>query len=160
MVAGLVLTGCASASKTYPSLAIRDAERFSGSFGVASAPEPLRPAPLSSDTAQRLLQIKAAARASHKEFQAATAGTRRAVAAGAGSAVTTDRWANATVALSNLDSLRSLTSAGLSDLDLLFVDTTLAFEQREEVAAVRDEVTALVLQQDNTLAELRARFSQ
>lgn len=160
MASGLVLTGCASASKTYPSLAIRDAERASGSFEFASVPEPLKPAPLSDETARRLLQIKAAAQASHKEFQAAAAGTRRAVVSGAGSAVATDRWANATVALSNLDSLRSLTSAGLSDLDLLFVDTTLAFEQRDEVGAVRDEVTALVLQQDKTLAELRARFAQ
>ena len=43
----------------------------------------------------------------------------------------------------------------LGDLDLMYVDTTLAFEAREEVAAARDRATAMLREEDAILARLR-----
>ncbi|MXO89738.1 hypothetical protein [Pontixanthobacter aquaemixtae] len=152
-----ILAGCASSGKTYPSLAIRDAERVSGFF---EAPEPLEPAPLRAEIAGQLDQIRAESANSHRAFMAAAPRARRTVASGVGAAVTSDSWAAAQVAMADLDSLRSVTAVALGDLDLLYVDATLAFEQRQAVAAARDEVIGYVREEDRVLAELRGNFGR
>ena len=43
----------------------------------------------------------------------------------------------------------------LADFDLLFADTTLAFEQREDVGKARNEAEARLREEDVILAELR-----
>ena len=151
------LTGCASSGKTYPSLAIRDAERVSGTF---AAPDPIEPAPLRAEIAGQLGQIRATALDSHRTFMAATPRARRSVASGANAPITSNAWAAAQVAMADLDSLRSVTAVALADLDLLFVDATLAFEQRQAVTAARDEVIGYVREEDAILAELRNRIGQ
>ncbi|MDN3645825.1 hypothetical protein QWY75_06370 [Pontixanthobacter aestiaquae] len=154
VVSGLILGGCASSSKTYPSLAIRDAERVSGTFSV---PETIEPAPLSTQVIGQLGQIRADAAAAHQAFVAAAPGARGTVSAGTRAEVTSNAWAAAQIAMADLDSLRSVTAVALADLDLLFVDATLAFEQRQKVAEARDEVIAYLREEDATLADLRAR---
>lgn len=158
LISCLLLAGCASSSKTYPSLAIRDAERVSGTFTVANPAVRTEAAPLSEDVAKRLKQIEARARSNHQAFVAATPGARRAVELGADAAAASNSWGDAQVALSDLDSLRSVTAVALGDLDLLFVDTTLAFEQRDSVAAARDAVIELIRAEDMTLRELRGKM--
>ncbi|WP_209347251.1 hypothetical protein [Pontixanthobacter sp. CEM42] len=153
----LILSGCASSNKTYPSLAIRDAERVSGSFAV---PEAIEPAPLRAEIANQLGQISADASESHRAFMAAAPGARSAVTSGAGAEVTSDAWAAAQIAMADLDSLRSVTAVALADLDLLFVDSTLAFEQREAVAEVREEVIGYLREEDAALARLRNSIGQ
>jgi hypothetical protein len=157
-MSSLLIAGCASASKTYPSLAIRDAERVSGTFGAAGSQPLAEPAPLSEDVTVRLGQIRELAAANHQKFLSATPAAQRAVQSGANAAVASNSWAEAQIALSDLDSLRSQTAVALGDLDLLFVDTTLAFEQREAVAAARNNVAQLISAEDATLGDLRGRM--
>lgn len=152
-----LLAGCASDDR-YPSLALRDAERAEGSFEpvIADIPTP-QPSPLPAATENRLAGLVTAARESHAAFVAALPSARRAVAAGANGGVTSDAWAAAQVALADLDTKRSATAVPLGDLDLLYVDSTLAFQEIGQVAEARETVIALVSEQDRVLRDLRAR---
>ena len=157
LIGCLILTGCASASKTYPSIAIRDAERVNGTFAPPVSKEP---APLRQEFARQLDQIRVDAAASHENFLAAAPGARSAVSAGADAELSSNAWATAQIAISDLESLRSITAVALGDLDLMFADATLAFEKRQAVAAARDEVLGYLRVEDSTLAELRSRLPQ
>ncbi|WP_374405947.1 hypothetical protein [Pelagerythrobacter sp.] len=140
----------------YPSLAIRDAERVEGSFEAAAPSEaPPAPAPPSADLLERLAQLETAASDAHRAFMEAAPGARRAVTAARGAGVESDRYAEAQVALADLDSHRSRAAVALGDLDLLFADATLAFATREPIAAARAEITGMVAEEDAVLAELR-----
>ena len=79
---------------------------------------------------------------------------------GAGAEVSSDDWAAAQIAMADLDSLRSITAIALADLDLLYADATLAFEQRQILAQAREEVTGYLREEDATLAELRNTIGQ
>lgn len=150
------LAACAAGSADYPSLAIRDAERVEGSFEPAAPAEaPPPPAPPSADLLGRLSQLQAQASSAHRAFLEAAPGARRAVFAARGAAVESNAYADAQIALADLDSHRSRTAVALGDLDLLFAEATLAFELRAPIAEVRSEVAALIAREDAVLAELR-----
>lgn len=151
------LAACATPSDRYPSLGLRDAERVAGSFDpdTAQAPPPA-PAPPSADLLARLAQLRQAAAKAHAEFLSAVPAAER-LARAAGS-VGSDSWASAQVALAGLDSARSQAAIALGDLDVLYVDATLADEHRETIGAARAEVVALVEEEDALLARLRARL--
>ena len=146
-----LLGGCASADGKYPSLAIRDAERVSGSFTVPEAPSP---APLPADTLDRVEQLQAAAASAHQAFSNAVPEARSAVSRGRGAASASKAWSDAEIALADLVSQRSHTAIVLADLDLLLADTTLAFERRAKVDEARNAVLALIREEDRILAEL------
>ena len=143
------LTACASTGGDYPSLAIRDAERAEGTFEPAEPAEeaPATPAPPSADLLERLAQLETEATAAHRAFLEA------ATARGAG--VETDSYADAQVALADLDSHRSRAAVALGDIDLLFADATLAFELRDPIVDARNAIIALIAEEDAVLAELR-----
>ncbi|MFZ1742694.1 MAG: hypothetical protein WAT93_07560, partial [Pontixanthobacter sp.] len=124
MLTAATLTGCASSGKTYPSLEIRDAERISGAFEADSAVT--APEPLPAATLAQLPQLEAGAAAAHRAFQSAVPAASRTVQNGRGAATASDNWAASQVALGELDSLRSQAAVYLGDVDLLFVDATLA----------------------------------
>lgn len=151
------LGACASGSGDYPSLALREAERVEGTFEpeTAEAPAPA-PAPPSADLLARLGQLRQAAASAHAEFLVAVPAAER-LARTAGT-VGSDSWASAQVALASLDAARSRAAVALGDLDVLYVDATLAAEQREAIGATRAEVVGLIDQEDATLARLRARL--
>jgi hypothetical protein len=152
----LPLAACAAGSGDYPSLAIRDAERVEGSFETGTPAEPPSPPePPSADLLGRLSQLQAQATDAHRAFLEAAPGARRAVAAAQGASVTTNSYAEAQIALADLDSHRSRAAVALGDLDLLFADATLAFEVRAPIAETRSEVAALIAEEDAILAELR-----
>lgn len=150
------LAACAAGSGNYPSLAIRDAERVEGSFeSAAPVDTPPPPAPPSADLLGRLSQLQAEATSAHQAFLEAAPGARQAVAAARGAAVESNAYADAQIALADLDSHRSRAAVALGDLDLLFAEAALAFELRAPIAEVRSEVAALIAQEDAVLAELR-----
>ena len=152
----LCAAGCASSDKTYPSLAIRDAERVSGTLPAGGADTvQTAPSPLPGDLVGRVAALESSARESHQRFLAATPGARGAVRSGRGAAVASNSWASAQVALADLDSIRSNTAIALGDLDLIFTDATLGFVERGKVAQARDQVLAMVREEDAILAELR-----
>ncbi|AKM07438.1 hypothetical protein AM2010_1366 [Pelagerythrobacter marensis] len=150
------LAACAAGSGSYPSLAIRDAERVGGSLETPT-PEapPAQPAPPSADLLARLGQLQSQAASAHQAFLAAVPATRRAVRAASGAGIASDRYASAQVALADLDSHRSRAAIALGDLDLLFADAALSFELRAPIVETRADVTAMIAQEDAVLAELR-----
>lgn len=156
LLAPLLLGACATNGKTYPSLAIRDAERIEGTMDAPPGESVLPPpAPLGGDAINRIAELEQTAKSAHAAFQRATPSARNAANNARGASVASDAWANAQVALSDLDSIRSRTAVALADLDLIFVDTTLAYQQRAEVDSARARVLELVREQDRTLAQLR-----
>lgn len=153
------LSACASTVEDYPSLAIRDAERVSGTMQAVETDPPPPPAPIATDLRERLVQLQDQAAASHREFIEAAPVAERLVSGAANAAITTDRWAAAQVALADLDSARSATAIALGDLDLIFVDAALELDQRAEIVTARERVVALVAEEDAILARLRGRLT-
>ena len=153
----LGLSACASTSDRYPSLGLRDAERVQGTLEPdAAAPAAPSPAPPSADLLARLAQLQSDATRAHRAFVSAVpAAERLAKAAGA---VGSDSWAGAQVALADLDSTRSTAAIALGDLDILFIDATIAADQREAIARTRDEVLRMIGEEDAVLARLRGRL--
>ena len=146
----LGLTGCAAADDTYPSLAVRPAERAVDTPPAAPAPLPA-PAPETLAAAQAAL---AQARAAHSRFQTLAASAGRRVAAGRGARYDSDAWAEAQVALAELDAARSQTAAALADLDLLLAEASNTLRDTAPIAAARDTALGLVREEDATLARL------
>jgi hypothetical protein len=155
----LCLAGCAGTGNDYPSLSIRDAERVTGTFdtdGGESAQTAPLPAP--AGLGEQLAQLTSAASAAHAEFLAAAPQAERLVEVGAGAAIASERWAAAQIALADLDSARSRAAIQLGDLDLLYTDATLAWQERETIGTAREEVTGMIAEEDAILARLRNRM--
>ena len=160
----LSLTACAAAGD-YPSLERRAAERQSGSARpVTPEAPPAPPAPASPDLTVRLGQLVDQARAAHQRFGAKRAAAERLVASGGGGAPGSEGWAVATTALSDLESARSDAMLALAELDQLYAGEAVAAAETgnrvslDAIAGARDQVTALVGEEDGVLAALRGRM--
>ncbi|WP_157075185.1 hypothetical protein [Erythrobacter sp. AP23] len=160
-LAAILLAGCAStASDRYPSLAIRDVERAEGTFEPVPSPRldvPEVEVDLAGGLEARLAALLGHAQAAHTDFTSAVPAAERRVEAAAGSAMGSDSWAAAQVALADLDSARSNAAIALGDLDILFTAATVQAEDAAAIAATRDAVVALVAEEDAVLERLRAR---
>jgi len=151
-----VLTACASDQSEYPSLAIRPAERASGTMQPPAAEPVLTPPP--SATLDRLVQLTAEAEASHKAFLGQVASTRSAITAGRGAAVGSDAWARAEAALADVRAARGKTMVSLADLDRLFVDAGTQGQATDRIGAARERVSSLVGEEDQALSGLSANL--
>ncbi|WP_120078040.1 hypothetical protein [Aurantiacibacter odishensis] len=151
-----LLAACASPEGDYPSLAIRDVERVSGSLEVEPAPPP--PAPPATTLAS-LDELAASARAAHQRFLSAEPDARAVTAFAAGAARGTEAWARAQVAIANLEAQRSQTMIALADLDRIYVDAATSAFATESIFDVRSEIDALVEQQDATIRSLLGRLA-
>jgi hypothetical protein len=163
------LAACAAA-KDYPSLQRRPAERMTSGRQAGSAtpvsPEASRapPAAPGRQLVTRLAQLVDQARAAHKHFAGRRANTERLVAEGGGGTPGSEGWSVATVALSDLESSRSDAILALADLDDLYTTETIAASQTGDqtrttaIAGARDQVVALVGEEDDVLARLRDRM--
>jgi hypothetical protein len=150
------LAACASAPSNYPSLAIRPAERATGTLQPV-ATEPVLTPPLPA-TLDRVSQLVADARANHEAFADVVAGGRSAISGARGAAIGEDAWAIGEAALADVRAARSKTMIPLIDLDRLLVDGATQGEATDRVAAARDEVESLVTSEDRTVAELSANL--
>jgi len=152
-----LLAACAASSDKYPTLEIREAERVTGTFDVPSS---VKPSPLQESVAISLPEIETAARASHAKFIGTAPATRSAIDAAQGTDYDSNDWAVAQIALADLESHRSDTAIALAELDLLFAQSTLRFEQRQAIAAAIVVVEELVTEEDLVLSQLRAAIAQ
>lgn len=160
----LVLTGCTS-SADYPSLARRDVERIKGSSEPV-APEPPLPeltAPPSTELEARLDGLVQRAEAAHRRFAAMRPRTEQLVGAARNSAVASESWSVASVALADLGSQRSDAMIALAELDQLYAAERIDhFETESRVAlaigAAREKVSTLVAEEEDVLAKLGARM--
>lgn len=157
----LLLTACGG-DGGYPSLARRDAEQVTGTAEPAPGPtEQAPPAPPSPELSSRLAQLVAKARGAHQRFTGEQGRTERLVAGARGAAVASESWSVATVALASLESARSEAMISLADLDTLNASERIAAAgggSQSDLAAVtaaRNQVIALVAQEDAVLSRLR-----
>lgn len=146
------LAACASASEDYPSLAIRDAERVTGTM-TPVAPPVIRPAAPAA-VLDRVAQLETEAASANQAFAAATPGARRVVGAAGGQDIGSENWSVAQVALAGLEAERSKAMTALADLDRLYVDAGVEGTEIDRIAAARGNVAAQVEQQDAVLQEL------
>lgn len=163
-VLALSLSACA-ASGDYPSLSIRQAERISGSANVVAAqPGPAAlPAP-NPEFAARLAQLVDQGRDAHQRFSARRGGAEQRVMAASGAAVASEAWSVASVALADLEASRSEAMVALGELDAIYAAEAIAATEsgdpskRDAAATARDQVTAIVGEEDDVLARLRGKL--
>ncbi|KLI64035.1 hypothetical protein AAV99_06685 [Aurantiacibacter marinus] len=149
------LAACASPAEEYPSLAIRDSERLTGSMAAAE-PQPYIPPPPSASALDQVEQLAATARAAHAAFLAAAPAARRLAGTAGAGRVGSEAWALAQVAIADLETRRSLTMIALADLDRIYVDTSSAGEAIAPVAQIQTQIAAMVEQENAIIAELLA----
>ena len=157
----LAIGGCATGpAGKYPSLALRDAERAKGEFNpgeVKTIDVPKVDVPATGPLPERLAALVEQAQAAHRGFTQSQANATRLAAAASGSAVGSDAWASAQVALADLDSARSEAAIALGDLDTLFIAATVDSADSTAIASAREQVLALVGEEDAVLERLRAQ---
>lgn len=150
------LSACTTSTGAgYPSLAVREVERATGSFTPPPAHAPLPPT--GPEVLDRLDKLGSDAAGAHRAFLAAAPAARSAVNAARGGGVTSEAWALAQVALAGLESSRAQATVALADLDRLFVDAATGEAETARIAAVRETVAAQVAEEDAAIdALLRA----
>lgn len=147
------LGACTTASEAYPSLALREAERATGTLQPVEA-QPYVPPPTPAAVLGELDQLAAEAASAHRAFLAEAPGVRALVSSARGASVGSEGWARAQVALGGLEAERGRAMIALADLDRLMVDAAVAGGALERIVAVRDTVTAQVDEQNQTIAGL------
>lgn len=170
LAAAALLSACASQGP-FPSLAKRPQEtELAGGQGaaprIAGSGQPATPAsdvpatqqPVAAALAARLDDLREAARAAHERFQGKRPRTGQLVAQANGAATASEAWSVATVALADLESARSDTMVPLGELDRLYAAERIDGGDGGAIAAVRDQVTAWVADEDAVLAELGGRL--
>ncbi|MEO0062658.1 MAG: hypothetical protein RLZZ08_1218 [Pseudomonadota bacterium] len=146
------LAACSTPARDdYPSLAVRPAERVTGTAEVVAQPLYVPPPP-AAGVIDRLAQLREQADAAHARFITVAQNRRATVTGGRGAAEGTEAWALAAAATADLDSARSQTMIALADLDRIYVDAAVNGSELERIATARDAVAALVAQEDATLA--------
>ena len=157
----VTLAGCGADTVNYPSLARRPAERMTGTAPVVPAdPAPIAsPAPPSAALTARLAQLVDAARAADAQFKAREAKARQLTNAATGTALASESWSVATIALADLESARSNAMIALADLDALYAATRISGGDISAIAAARDQVIGLVGTEDKLLIDLRGRLA-
>lgn len=146
-----LLAACASPDGEYPSLAVRDIERVSGSMEVEPAPPPPPPAPATLDTLQDLAEN---ARAAHQRFLAKAPEARTITRAAAGAPRGSEAWSRAQVAIADLEAQRSQVMIALADMDRIYVDAATSAVATESIADVRSSINALVDEENALIQDL------
>ena len=150
---GCSLGACATPSEEYPSLALRPAERVTGTM-QPPLPAPYVPPPTPAAVVDRLAQLSGEAASAHRAFLAEAPRARTAVAAARGAQVGAESWSVAQVAVAGLESARSRAMIALADLDRLYVDAAVGGEELTRIGAVRDQVSGQVDEQNATIEGL------
>ena len=148
------LAACKTADQaTYPSLAIRPAERVTGT--LEPAPPTIAPPP-SPAVSSQLSQLAADVASAHRAFETAAPAARSAVAAARGSGPGAESWSVAQVAVAGLESSRSRAMIALADLDRLYAAGATEGTDLAALATARDAAIAQVEQENATISGLLA----
>lgn len=156
-LAALALTasGCASSSDRYPSLATRDFERIQGQFAAPSGnPLPARPAPLGIESAEQIEASLADARSRHEKFLTQLGAAQTIVSEASGTGPDDNRWSIAMVEIASLDSHLSVTTGLLAQLDALYADASLGFEERTTIDSARGTLAEMVQTEQQAVDQL------
>jgi hypothetical protein len=146
---------CASSPDDYPSLAIRDAERVSGTLQPAEPYVPTPAAPVVLANAASLVEQAAAA---HESYRGKLAGARSAVQAARNAGFGSEPWAVASVAVAGLETERSRAMIALAELDRLTVAAATEGGALDELGAAQARVDAMVAEETATIDALLAQL--
>lgn len=152
----ILLPACAVDKERYPALSRRPIERIASES--PAPPPPAQGALPSAEQLARIEQLLAQARKADAAFSAEAPRTRQLVSAAEGSAIASESWSVATVALASLEAARSEAMIALAELDTLFAAETVAGHDLAAITAARAQVITVVAGQDEVLAELRGRM--
>ena len=144
---------CASGRDDYPSLAIRDAERVTGTLQPAEPYVPTPAAPVVLANAQALVDQ---AESAHESFRRQLNGARSAAQAARGARMGSERWAVASVAIAGLETERSRAMIALAELDRLAVAAATEGGALGELAAAQAQVDAMVAEETAGIDDLLA----
>lgn len=150
------LAACAADQDAYPSLARRDVERAASAEPAPSPPAPAQPA--EPGLASRLEQLVDRAGKAHERFSARRGRADQLTASAQGSAIASENWAVASVALADLESTRSEAMIALADLDQLYAAARIGGTEAGAIAQARDRVMGWIGEEDRVLAALRGRL--
>ena len=131
------LGACATPDEGYPSLAVRDGERVTGSI-AAPEPQPL-PAPPAA-TLDAIDSLLAQARQAHADFQRVANRVRPAT--GSGDRATRD------IAIGEMMSARSATIVPLAEFDRIYAAAAAEGQDVTAIGEARAQVEALVAMED------------
>ncbi|QGN54394.1 hypothetical protein [Novosphingobium sp. Gsoil 351] len=110
--------------------------------------------------------MRAEAQAAHARFGERRGNAAALSAVAQGAAVGSEAWSVAQVALASLEAARSEAMIALADLDSLYVDAkneavmTGGSGDVDAIGETRDQVIALIGEEDATLASLRGRLRE
>jgi len=152
LAATALLGACTGSGDKYPSLAVRDAERITGTFAPAPTPEQEPVAPVA-DRAT-LVEIVKMAQSAYEQFVEAAPGTLRTVRAAKGMGPESNQWSRAQVALADLETYRSTTMIALADLDTLAAQAGVTFAPEDDLKAAQSQVAGWLAEQDELLDNL------
>ncbi|MEO6153317.1 MAG: hypothetical protein ABIT09_13440 [Croceibacterium sp.] len=147
----VLLAACKSDGGTYPSLAIRPAERATGTLIPVT---PYVPPPTPPAVATSLGQLESAVTSAHAAFQREVPAARSAVNAARGSALGSEAWSVAQVSIAGLESTRSRAMIALADLDRIYAAAATEGGELTRIAATRDTAVAQVGEEDATITGL------
>jgi hypothetical protein len=164
VIAAVLLSACAT-KVDYPSLTRRDAERITGTVPPVVAP-PTPPAPLpppDSATTARLDQLVQQASAAHGRFGKAHPRAEQLVGRAYGSAMGSENWAVASIALAELESAHSDGMIALAALDQIHAEDAVVHYNTPSgdapyIATARDQVLSWIGDEDRVLGGLRGRL--
>ena len=152
-LASVCTAACASAPGDYPSLAVRDAERVSGTLQPA---EPYVPPPASPAVLANAGSLVEQAAAAHESYRGKLGGARAAVQTARGAGFGSEPWAVASVAIAGLETERSRAMIALADLDRLVVAAATEGGATTELAAAQARLDAMVAEETAAIDGLLA----
>jgi hypothetical protein len=156
-VIALMLTGCATNTDRYPSLAIRDFERVQGTFAVSGEDVGIEPpAPASEASIKEAAEMVSLARSAHQSFIGLMPDVERQLGAARGLGPDDDEWAKGQLAYAELTTKRSELAVVLGNLDLMFADASRSYQELAEIEEAREVVQQLVAEEDLVLGKLNA----
>lgn len=157
VLAALALGACAKDAEEYPSLAKRPAERVTAVYGAPEAPATQAPLPQPEGTVLGQLEsLVAQAERGDARFRKAEPTARRLVAQAGRAKVGSEGWAQATMAVSELEAARGETMVPLAELDRIYAEAMTQGQDVTAIAAARDRVIVILGRQDQILGELRS----
>lgn len=155
MLACAASAACVSAPDDYPSLAVRDAERVTGTF-APGAPALWSPAPVSETTLGDLERLIGEAAAAHGSYRGKLERVQQAVSGARGAEPGSDGWSIANIAIAELESDRSQTMIALAEIDRLYVTAATDGHALDELAAAQALVSGIVAEETSGIDELFA----
>lgn len=161
LVMSATLAACASSEGKHPELFSGELEqRIQGTFsGPTNASTALRPTPLAITSAEDIRTALSTAQAQHLEFLRQAENVRPLIDSAVGLGPDENSWSLAQIEIAELESRSGDTLSLLAGLDSLYADATLAFSEREQIDAAREQVSDLLAIERQVIAEFLSLIS-